>query len=154
MHITLRPGEKLYLNGAVLRADRKVSIELMNDATFLLEAHIMHAEKATTPVRQAYFIVQMMLMNPLDTTASRALFEDTIARMQGTYTDTIVLDVLAQTGKLVIGDRYFDALKLLRSIFDRDDALMSRREPPPPKLEVKPQAQRERRGQLRKSLAA
>ena len=32
MHITLRAGEKLYLNGAVLRADRKVSIELMNDA--------------------------------------------------------------------------------------------------------------------------
>jgi len=36
MHISLRPGEKLYLNGAVLRADRKMSLELLNDATFLL----------------------------------------------------------------------------------------------------------------------
>jgi flagellar protein FlbT len=125
MHITLRPGEKLYLNGAVLRADRKVSLELMNDATFLLEAHIMHAEKATTPVRQLYFIVQMMLINPLDTGAALALFEETMIGMQAAYTDEVISEVLTQTGKLVAGERYFDALKLLRSVFDRDDALLT-----------------------------
>ncbi len=129
MHITLRPGEKLYLNGAVLRADRKVSLELMNDATFLLEAHIMHAEKATTPVRQLYFIVQMMLMNPMDTVAAHALFGQTMRGMQAAYLDRDVLEVLAQTGKLVSGSRYFDALKLLRSIFDHDDALLAARKP-------------------------
>ena len=129
MHITLRPGEKLYLNGAVLRADRKVSLELMNDATFLLEAHIMSADKATTPVRQVYFIVQMMLMNPLDTAAARGLFGETITRMQGAYTDRAVLDVLTQTSKLVDSDRYFDSLKLLRSVFDRDDELLAASRP-------------------------
>lgn len=129
MHITLRPGEKLYLNGAVLRADRKVSLELMNDATFLLEAHIMNADKATTPVRQLYFIVQMMLMNPLDTSAARNLFGETMTRMQTAYTDRGILDILAQTGKLVGGDRYFDSLKLLRSAFDRDDELLAARRP-------------------------
>jgi flagellar protein FlbT len=129
MHITLRPGEKLYLNGAVLRADRKVSLELMNDATFLLEAHIMNADKATTPVRQLYFIVQMMLMNPMDTGAARTLFGETVTRMQAAYTDRPVLDVLSQIGKLVDGERYFDALKLLRSVFDRDDELLAARRP-------------------------
>ena len=62
MHISLRAGEKFYINGAVLRVDRKVSIELLNDATFLLEAHVMHVEDVTTPLRQLYFIVQIMLM--------------------------------------------------------------------------------------------
>ena len=37
MHITLRPNEKIYINGAVLKVDRKVSFELLNDAVFLLE---------------------------------------------------------------------------------------------------------------------
>ena len=64
MHISLRAGEKIYINGAVLCADRKVSLELLNDATFLLEAHVMKVESATTPLRQLYFIVQIMLMNP------------------------------------------------------------------------------------------
>ena len=41
MRLYLRPGEKLYINGAVIRVDRKVSIELLNDVTFLLENHVM-----------------------------------------------------------------------------------------------------------------
>jgi flagellar protein FlbT len=57
MHISLRAGEKIYINGAVLRADRKVSIEILNDATFLLEAHVMKVEDASTPLRQLYFII-------------------------------------------------------------------------------------------------
>ena len=43
MNITLRAGERIYINGAVLRVDRKATLELMNDATFLLETHVMHA---------------------------------------------------------------------------------------------------------------
>lgn len=123
MHITLRPGEKLYLNGAVLRTDRKVSLELLNDATFLLEAHVMHVDRATTPVRQLYFIVQMMLMNPLDTTASQSLFRETVSRMLAAYEDRIVRQAIEQTRHLVADARYFEALKVLRAVFERDDVL-------------------------------
>lgn len=126
MHITLRAGERLYLNGAVLRADRKVSIELMNDANFLLEAHVMHVETATTPLRQLYFIVQTLLMNPLDTGAARALFDESVPRMLATYDDRVVLEALAQTIRFVAASRYFDALRLLRSVFARDDVLLAR----------------------------
>ena len=31
---------------------------------FLLESHVLQAEQATTPLRQLYFILQVMLMNP------------------------------------------------------------------------------------------
>ena len=64
MNISLRADEKLYINGAVLRVDRKVTIELLNDVTFLLEAHVMQANDATTPLRQIYFVIQIMLMDP------------------------------------------------------------------------------------------
>ena len=125
MHIVLRAGEKLYLNGAVLRADRKVALELLNEATFLLEAHVISVEKATTPVRQLYFIVQMMLMNPLDVSATARLFDETLRRMMKTYDDAAVLDALEQTQRFVESTRYFDALKVLRGVFSRDDDLMA-----------------------------
>ena len=64
MNITLRAGERLYINGAVIRVDRKATIELLNDVTFLLENHVMQADQATTPLRQIYFAVQVMLMDP------------------------------------------------------------------------------------------
>ena len=128
MHIMLRAGEKLYLNGAVVRSDRKVAIELLNEATFLLEAHVLSVEKATTPLRQLYFIVQMMLMSPLDITASARLFDETLARMKKTYDDAAVLEALEQTHRFVEATRYFDALKVLRGVFSCDDALMTRPE--------------------------
>ena len=125
MHIMLRAGEKLYLNGAVLRADRKVGVELLNEATFLLEAHVISVEKATTPLRQLYFIVQMMLMNPSDVAAATRLFDETLARMMNTYDDAAVLGALEQTRHSVETTRYFDALKVLRGVFFRDDGLMA-----------------------------
>ena len=125
MHITLRTGEKLYLNGAVLRADRKVSIELMNDATFLLESHVMHVEKATTPIRQLYFIIQMMLMSPNDTADAQKLFAASMPRMLAAYDDRAVKTTLVQVDEFVSGQRYFDALKLLRGCFAHDDALLA-----------------------------
>ena len=71
MHLTLRAGERLFLNGAVLRTDRKVSLELLNDATFLLENHVLQVEDTTTPLRQLYFAAQAMLMDPQNADASR-----------------------------------------------------------------------------------
>ena len=125
MQITLRAGEKLYLNGAVLRADRKVCLELMNDATFLLEAHVMSVERATTPLRQLYFVVQMMLMNPHDAAEARRLFAESMTRMLAAYEDGPVLAVLGQVRALVVGGRHFEALKSLRGVFGRDDALLA-----------------------------
>ena len=125
MHITLRAGERLFLNGAVIKADRKVSLELMNDATFLLESHVMQPDKATSPLRQLYFIVQTMLMSPAETKTAKALFDASIARMLGAYHDAAVLAVLHATRDHVAGGRNFDALKGLRGAFTRDDALMT-----------------------------
>jgi len=73
MNITLRAGERLYINGAVIRVDRKATIELLNDVTFLLENHVMQADQANTPLRQIYFAVQVMLMDPSATTAATTL---------------------------------------------------------------------------------
>ena len=43
LRITLKANEKIYINGAVIRADRKVSLELLNDVQFLLENHVLQA---------------------------------------------------------------------------------------------------------------
>jgi flagellar biosynthesis repressor protein FlbT len=57
MNITLRAGERFFINGAVIRIDRKATVELLNDVTFLLENHVMQAKDATTLTRQIYFAV-------------------------------------------------------------------------------------------------
>ena len=96
MHITLRANEKIFINGAVLKVDRKTSIELMNDAVFLLEAHVIHERDATTPLRQLYYIVQLMLMEPGERSENKAMFQQQIAAMQAVYIEPAILDGLRQ----------------------------------------------------------
>ena len=81
LRITLRAGERVFVNGAVLKVDRKTTLEFLNDVTFLLESHVMQAEDATTPLRQLYFIVQMMLIDPASAQAARQLFGTSHAAM-------------------------------------------------------------------------
>jgi flagellar protein FlbT len=117
MHISLRAGEKLYINGAVVRVDRKVSFELLNDATFLLEAHVMRVEEANTPLRQLYFIVQVILMNPGDAAAAHEMFNTSINRTIETFDHEDVLKGLKNAAHLVQMNRIFEALRAIRNLF-------------------------------------
>jgi flagellar protein FlbT len=128
--IWLRPGERIYVNGAVLRPDRKVSIEFLNDVTFLLESHVMQPENTTTPLRQLYFIVQMMLIEPKQAEAARAMFEESHALLLASFDNREVRDALGSVYRLVCGGRAFEALKMIRGLFSLEDAILGRRPVP------------------------
>src|SRR5690606_20785403 len=87
LKISLRPNEKIYINGAVIRADRKVSIELLNDVHFLLESHVMQPQNASTPLRQLYFITQVILMNPGEADDARDMFRKSLPLLLATFSD-------------------------------------------------------------------
>lgn len=125
MHITLRANEKIFINGAVLRPDRKVSLELMNDAVFLLENHIMQENDAGTPLRQWYFIVQTMLMEGTDRPANREMFESHGTAMAAVYQDIKILEGMARVAALVDRKRYFEALKTIRSLLPLEDQIVN-----------------------------
>jgi flagellar biosynthesis repressor protein FlbT len=126
MNIWLRAGEKLYLNGAVVRFDRKVSLELLNDATFLLETHVMLAKDATTPLRQLYFVVQLMLMDPNDTAAAKELFRASVTRLLEAFDNPEAIAGLRAVETLLGMGHHFDALKSIRALFPIEEAILSK----------------------------
>lgn len=117
MFIHLKRGEKLYVNGAVLRVDRRTSLEFLNDVTFLLENHVMQADEATTPVRQLYFVVQTMLMEPANAGMTAELYKHLSFRTRQAVGDDAVQAQIDIADRKVAEGRYFDALKHLRSCF-------------------------------------
>jgi flagellar protein FlbT len=117
MIIHLKRGEKLYVNGAVLRVDRRTSIEFLNDVTFLLENHVMQAEEATTPIRQLYFVVQTMLMDPSNAGMTIELYKHMSFRTTQDVDNESIRTQIDLADRKVSEGRYFDALKLLRSCF-------------------------------------
>ncbi len=85
--IHLRPNERIYINGAVVRVDRRVSLEFLNNVTFLLETHVMQEADATTPIRQLYFVVQSIIIDPATADLAHQLFVSSILMLRKTVTD-------------------------------------------------------------------
>ena len=124
LKITLKPGEKIYVNGAVIRTDRKVSLEFLNDVQFLLENHVMQPEAARTPLRQLYFIIQIMLMSPQEADDARAMFRKSLPRLIDSFTSDAIKADLKQIDQLVTEGQVYDAMKMLRGLFPREDNIL------------------------------
>ena len=130
MHITLRPNEKIYLNGAVLRPDRKVTLELLNDATFLLEAHVMQVEDTNTPLKQLYFAAQIMLIDPDTADKTVTIFVEMLGKLLRTFNDPEILAGLRECIDLTEQDKIFEVLKVIRGLFDREAKIMGKKPAP------------------------
>lgn len=124
IRLYLKANEKIFINGAVLQVDRKVAFDLLNDATFLLENHVMQKEQADTPLKQLYFVVQLMMMHPSEREQSFSLFSTMIKNLLDTLeTPDLIsgvkdVDVEVRTGK------EFNALKTIRNLFPIEEAIM------------------------------
>jgi flagellar protein FlbT len=128
LRLSLKSGEKIFVNGAVLRVDRKVSIEFLNDVTFLLENHVLQPEQTTTPLRQLYFIAQMMLINPEGKEHSMVLFRKSITMLVACFQNEEVRAELKRIDTLVSSGRPFDALKAIRALYPVEETILNKNE--------------------------
>ena len=59
LRISLRDGEKVVVNGAVLRAVGRTQFFIENKASVMRGSEVMAPDEATTPARQLYFHTMM-----------------------------------------------------------------------------------------------
>ncbi|WP_265519453.1 flagellar biosynthesis repressor FlbT [Nitratireductor luteus] len=126
LKISLKANEKIYVNGAVIKADRKCSLEFLNDVQFLLQNHVLQPEDASTPLRQLYFVVQIMLMNPEGAEATRTVFRQTIANLLKAFKDQDILVELKDIDTLVCEGQVYDALKAIRALYPLEADILGR----------------------------
>jgi flagellar protein FlbT len=93
----------------------------LNEVTFLLENHVMQAEEATTLVRQIYFAVQIMLMDPTASASAAPLARSLIESALGAYRGSDLTAGLKNVDASLLRGRNFEALKALRGLFAVED---------------------------------
>lgn len=125
LKLSLKPNEKLYVNGAVIRVDRKVTVELLNDVQFLLESHVLQAEDASTPLKQLYFILQVMLMNPQGALEARDMFRRSLPLMLASFGDEQIRGTLKNVDRMVGENHIYEALKAIRSLYPLERRALS-----------------------------
>src|SRR5690606_7350233 len=125
LKITLKANEKIYINGAVIRTDRKVSLEFLNDVQFLLEGHVLQAGDATTPLRQLYFIIQVILMNPDGAPEARDMLRRSLPLLLACFSDHQILASLKDVDRLVSEGHVYEALKALRGLYPAEARILA-----------------------------
>lgn len=123
--ISLKPGEKIYVNGAVVRVERKTTLEFLNDVNFLLESHVLQVDEATTPLRQLYFIAQIMLMNPAGADEAREMFRKSLSMLLAGFESGEICARLKDIDRLVWEGEVFEALRAIRALYPAEAAALA-----------------------------
>jgi len=122
LKLSLKPGEKFVLNGAVVQnGDRRSSLLLQNKASVLREKDIMQAEEAATPARRIYFPVMMMY---LDQSTCETLHDEFIQRLSefmGAVRNPDILTDCVNISRHVMIKEYYKALMLCRKLIEYED---------------------------------
>lgn len=122
--VCLRPGERIFISGAVIKVESRTTLELLNDVPYLVESEIMHPQQTVTPLRQLYFVLQTMVMEPGGIEMARGVYEDTMNCLMRTFANAIVLAGLETISRQVAAGSPFQALKTLRGIIPIEDAIL------------------------------
>jgi flagellar biosynthesis repressor protein FlbT len=124
LKLSLKPGEKFVLNGAVVQnGDRRGVLILQNKASVLREKDIMQPDEATTPAKRIYFPVMMMY---LDESAAPKVYEEFARRLgefMGATRNPDILSECVAASRHVMAREYYKALMSARKLVDYEDQL-------------------------------
>lgn len=118
LKLSLKPGERFVLNGAVLaNGDRRANLIIQSKASILREKDIIQQEDANTPAKRIYFPVMMMYLDPEN---SKSYYEEFALRMgefMGVVKNPEMLSLCVAISKEVMGSNYYKALMKCRKLF-------------------------------------
>jgi flagellar protein FlbT len=122
LKITLKPGERFVINGAVIEnGDHRASMTIINRTSVLREKDIMQEADANTPTKRIYFPVMMMYLDPENT---QKYYEEFVVRMtefMGVIKNPDVLaECVAVNRDLMSGENY-KALVKIRRLMDYEN---------------------------------
>lgn len=126
LKLSLKPGEKFVLNGAVVQnGDRRGVLVLQNKAAVLREKDIMQEEEVSSPARRVYFSVMMMY---LDEPGVAKYYDEFVRRMTEFMSVISNPDVLVDCvtiSKHLMAREYYKGLMLCRRLIEYEDERLS-----------------------------
>ncbi len=117
LDISLKPGEKIIISGAVVtNGGARSNLFIENRVAVLREKDIMKETAADTPCRRIYFVIQLMYIDEGNVVEYHntywSLVRDVVAAAPRT------LDLIDPISGHILNGEYYQALKLTRKLMD------------------------------------
>jgi len=118
LKITLKPGERMVIGGAVLTNGNSASCDLVieNKTPILRQKDILSEEKANSPCRRIYYAIQLMYIDEHNLAAYRKVYWDLIKDLVRAAPSTLVL--IDSISEHILQRQFYQALKLTKRLIN------------------------------------
>lgn len=125
LKLSLKPGERFVVNGAVLQnGDRRAILLLQNKASILREKDIIQPDDANTPAKRIYFPIMMMYLEPAE---AEKFYDEFVLRLNefmGVIKNAPILAECVSISREVMSAEYYKALTRCRKLLTYEQELL------------------------------
>jgi flagellar biosynthesis repressor protein FlbT len=119
LKLSLKPGEKFVLNGAVMtNGDKRASLILQNKACLLREKDILQPSDAVTPAKHIYLPIMMMYLDPDGFEQYQNEFALRMTEFMGAIQNRDALSNCIDISRDVLSGSYYRALMLCKKLIE------------------------------------
>jgi len=126
LKITLKPGERMIIGGAVLANGSSTSCDLVieNKTPILRQKDILTEEKADSPCRRIYYAIQLMYIDEHNMAAYHKVYWDLVKDIVRAAPSTVVL--IDSISEHILQRQYYQALKLTKRLIEYEQEAIER----------------------------
>lgn len=121
--LTLKPGERVILAGAVIKNGPTVShLQIENQVTLLRQKDILTEAEATTPCKKIYLVVQLMYIGDGLTSELAQVYWDLVRDVLAAAPSTN--DLISQISAYILESSFYPALKVAKKLISYEEELI------------------------------
>ncbi|WP_119680551.1 flagellar biosynthesis repressor FlbT [Indioceanicola profundi] len=125
LKIRLAAGERMIINGALIRAETKAEIVLMNRTSFMVDRQIMRPEEANTPARRIYFSLQNVYISDVEEQPQMMqFFHDYTDQFREATSNPSVKASIGAMREMVERGEFYAALQAARELIQYEDSVL------------------------------
>jgi flagellar biosynthesis repressor protein FlbT len=126
LKITLKPGERMILGGAVITNGTSTGCDLIieNKVPILRQKDILTEEKADSPCRQIYLSIQLMYIDEANLSVYHKAYWDLVKDVVSAAPSTVgLIDAISEN---ILQRKYYPALKLTKRLIEYEQEVLAR----------------------------
>jgi flagellar protein FlbT len=125
LKLTLKPHERLIINGAVIaNSGAKSEFIIENNVPILREKDIMSLQQADSPCKRIYFVIQLMYIDGKNMPEHHKIFWELVKDVAEAAPSRKPL--LHEISDNILNNKYYQALKLTRKLIDYEQEVINR----------------------------
>lgn len=123
LKLTLKPGERIIVGGAVLTNGSSVANLLVeNRVPLLRQKDILTESEATSPCKKIYLIVQLMYIGDGLTSELAQVYWNLVRDVLAAAPST--KDLISQISAYIVGSDFYPALKIAKKLISYEEELI------------------------------